>query len=718
MRRNLWIRAVLLAAVGTAAAAARPAVHGAGPAPAPPPSTDAYKAALLGSDTPSGRREEAARRLVAGGTPADADAVTEALLHGVPAAQVAAAHAVAGSTERSAAWLGPLTRLLGPPRVTEAAAAALANYAGTSQADAAFDALRQFATSPGVPSLTRALAVRPMGAFSTQRAAAALMDALDDRSQTVQQAATSGLIEMTGEVDRGNVPANWQAWWAVHRVDTTAGWQAYALAARDRAAGPSRVHERQLEEDVTQVMESDYYDLPNASRKGHLDAYMRFASAAVRAEGAKLVLAEVSRGNRQVVEGALPRVRELIGDEDPAVRLAAVAAVQGAVDQQAGPALVAQLGREPDAAIRVRLTAALEKLQDLDAVGTLVKLLKDPRPAVAMAAAKALAAMGPLLRQQRPIEADGAANALRQLLAQRPPAGPGADEFRAACVAALAGVAGPQAFDTLHGLLDDPQRQESALVRAAALAGFGTLADTKADEIVADGLNDRDPTVRYAAARALQTVGTTQEAEQLFRLLNPREESDPDVRNAAWQSLEHLLDTGNVDFVSSFVGRFREDPVRRLAVQQEYVRALRAAKQFDGVAANDQEVAATLMELKRPEAAIAPLDEAIDIYQKNAAAGGGGDLENLVGQKLNAQLKAHQYAGAAEFASREIAQSASYQPTAGLAFRNVAEELKNANAPADLDALISAASSIQPPLEPRFIEHLKEIREDLRSSRP
>jgi HEAT repeat protein len=727
VRRNLWIRAVLLAAVGTAAAAAAaaaaatappPDARGADPALPAVPSTEGYRAALLAPATASSARDEAARRLAVGGTPGDVEALRFALSRGGLGAQAAAARAVAVTTDPDPSWVGPLAALLGPNRVvTDAAATALAGYAGTARADEAFEALRRFATNGAFPPLARAPAVRPLGAFANRQAAASLIDLLDDHSQTVQQAATNGLIDMTGEADRGNVPANWHAWWAAHRGDTDPAWTAYLLAARSREAGPARAHQKLLVEDARDLLESDYYSLPTGAKRDHLDAYLRAGAPEIREEGAKLALGEL--GNRQVLDGVLPRVRELIADEDPAVRLAAVAAVQGAVDQQAGPALVAQLGRERDAMIRIRLAAALEKLQDLDAAGPLTAMLDDRRPAVAAEAAKALRGIGAQLRQQRPLDAAVAATALRRALAARPAmVGPAADEFRAACVDALAVLDDPQqSFQTFRNLLNavPPEPRD---VRVAALNGFGTLADTRADVIVADSLKDDDPQVRYAAARALQTVGTEQEVDQLFSLLNGQQENDRDVREAAWQSLAHLLANGSVDLLQDAVKRFPDDPARQLVVRQDYGRALEAAGQADGVAANNQEVAETLLKLNRPDEAIAPLQAAVDYYQKKAPPGGGGDLENLVEQMLTAQLKAHRYAAATDFASREIRQYPSYQPTAGRAFRDAAEDLRSAGDAADLDTLVNAATAIQPPLESLFIDHLNEIREQLRASQP
>ncbi len=719
MRRNLWISAALLAAVGTHA------VRGADTAsPAPVSGTDRYRTALLAPDTKPVARDESARRLASGSTAADVAAVRDGLVAGmVPLAQIAAARAIAMTDTRDPTWVPSLIALLGSNRtVSDPAIAALGVYAGTRSSDAASDGLRRFATG-GAPPQARAPAVRALGRFPDKGTADALVRAIVTPNPTIQSAAADALIEMTGEADRGTSPAQWQAWWAGHQGDTSLAFRSYLLDVRVAAAGPTRARQEQLNAENLAFDQMNYEARPPADRARVLASYLDARSAPIRALGAKLASGEVT--NRLILDPALPRLRDLIADEDPDVRLKAVRAVQAAFDQQADPALVAQLGRERVPEVQKQLFQAVGKLQALEAAPVLVSLLGDGRPDVATAAARTLGegdpdngiiGMGRPLRAQRPAVADQACVEIRRALASR--AAPPFDAFRAECAKALAVLGDPKAFDTYRGLLN-AQPPEPWPVRAAALTGLGMLGDTRADAIVSASLDDRDNRVVLAAAKAMRTVGKMSEIQQLYNYANLPQEPDPSIREAAWAALSHLLEGGSVELLSNWVTRFDNDPARRLVVQQEYGRALLKAGQANDVAANNQGIADTLVEMKRYDDAIAPLQAAIDYYQSAQVPGGAGKLENLVGQMLKVQLLARQWPAAADFAGREIRAFQKYQQIAGVAFEEAAESLKSDRDRDGLNALIAAATSIKdPPLENRFIVFLNQIRNELSAMPP
>ncbi len=709
MRRNLWIRAVWLAAAGAVVASRQPPAARAAEArfaPASPagvavPSTATERAALLAGETPPADREEAARRLVAGGTPADAAAVAAGLRAGGTPAQVAA-RAVAAAADPDPAWVDPLAALLGPNRaVTDAAAAGLAAYGDAPSGDRALSALVRFADGTA-PPLARAPALTSMAAFVSPAAAGYLVNAVRTGNATIQRAAAGALAELSGEADRGSNPALWDRWWQGHRSDLPAVWLAYVRGVRARGATAARLADQQLAAQADRVLEDVYHRVPNPAARGPLLLeFMQSPAAPIRATGARLATSEVANG--VLPNAVLQRVRVLVSDDDPAVRSAALAVVQTAVDPQAGPYLVAQLGRERDPALKLKLAFVLGKLQDLDAVPALAEVLHDPRPAVAAGAAGAIGRLGPLLRQQRPAAADRVGAVLNGMV--NPPAGAGPSapvEVRVACLAALAALGDPQAFATFRALLGGPEPWE---LKVAALNGFGTLGDPRADAIVANSLQDDDPKVQLAAALALQTVGTVEQLEQLDGMLNNQQEED-DVRQAAWQAMARRFETAPADLLQTWVGRFRDDPERRLTVQQDYGRAL-AQKQDPGdVAANDQEVAATLMDLKRPADAVAALQPAVDYY-----AGQPQSIPDaLVGQMLDAHLAAKQYRRAADFAAQQLRRPdgrSQFMPLVGSKFLDEVDRLRAAGDADDANAVIDAASVMQPPLEGRYATQLK-----------
>lgn len=695
MRRNLRIRTVWLAAAGAVAALAggRPA-RAADPVPSPA----GYRSALLATEAPPEARDEAARRLAAGGTPADVAALSDAIRAGPPAAQERSARAIAGLANPDPAWVDPLAALLNRNRAVADAVTGLTAYAQTPSADRALAALQQFATG-SAPPLSRAFAVRALGSFPARQAVLDLLAALAGGNPSLQRAAGEGLAAMTGEPDRGSSPAAWNAWWAGHAGDPPAVLQAYLRGVQARDDGVLNARLRQLADDTDRLLPTAYFRVPDAEKMPLLLQYLQASSAAIRATGAKIVTRETNI--RSLSDDVSRRVRHLIDDDDADVRREAIAAVQKSVDPLAGPFLVARLDRERSPDLRVRLMQTLVKLNDLDAAQAMLNLLADRRPGVAVAAARALADLGALMRQRRPGTADAAAAVLRRIIDAQPPP---PDDLRAACVVALARLGDPQAFATFKGLLF-AQPPESRDVRVAALNGFGILADPNAHAIVADFLKDEDRRIRYSAAQALRDCGTPNELELLANLLNPHNESDPDIREAAWQAMARQFRDGDVGLLEAWAGRFPgpENAAHRLEVRNDYGRALRAAQQPDAVAANEQDVAEALMELNRPDEAVTHLQQAVDYYRRK----GEPLSEGLIGQVLDAQLAARQYPAAAAFAADQIKVDNGLQRLIAPKFLDQVDQLKKDGRTADGNALVEAAVSMQPPLVPRYVEELK-----------
>ena len=475
----------------------------------------------------------------------------------------------------------------------------------------------------------------------------------------------------------------------------------------------------QLDESV-QMQHDDFYALPVAQRAAILTRYLDARSPTIRRLGADLVQSEVV-ASRPVDDAVLQRVRDLVPDDDPSVRREAILALTAAVDQRAGPVLVAQLSREPDVDLRKLLIRAVGKIQVLAAAPVLMQLLNDPRDDVAAAAARALGeprtlGIGRQLKAQQPKVAAQVALALRNTIKNRPtpPGGPPSaiDDVKANCVGALPAVSDAQTFNDLRDLLVP---NESVNVRVAALQGFASLGDHNADDIVAASLSpeERSPAVRLAAAQALQVVGQQSQANQLKQVMD--QDRDPDVRNAAWEALKRLLERGSSALLQDWAARFPDDPDKRLTVRQYLDRALAAdGPPTESSAANDQEMAQTLRGLRRPAEEIGYLQAAIDYYLKSAPPGGGTSerLYNLVGQMLDARLAAKQYPAAAAVAAAQLKVDPSFERVAGPRFRDAADQLK-ATDPAAAHRLIDAALSMQPPLSDRFVRDLQDIRDEL-----
>jgi HEAT repeat protein len=93
----------------------------------------------------------------------------------------------------------------------------------------------------------------------------------------------------------------------------------------------------------------------------------------------------------------------------------------------------------------------------------------------------------------------------------------------------------------LRSLLDD----RSALVRQAAIGALGRVEGHAAAPAIIDRLRDREPWVRYVAAKELSRMGSVPEAQEPLTALL-REDESADVRRAAADALGDLRVRGAV----------------------------------------------------------------------------------------------------------------------------------------------------------------------------
>ena len=194
------------------------------------------------------------------------------------------------------------------------------------------------------------------------------------------------------------------------------------------------------------------------------------------------------------------RLFGMIGDADQQVRLKVLKTLVSLNDPQARDAMIGRLKIEKDPQLRLQLVTALGKLADPAAAGVLLSLLRETDLEIATEAAKAFAGdLGSSLHARDPQAARRVADTVRGLIDET--AGrPGFEDFRAACVSASVAVQGPAAFADLMKLV---LPGESPQVRRAALVGLGNVANNDADERIARQLDDRDPSIRLEAAKAL-----------------------------------------------------------------------------------------------------------------------------------------------------------------------------------------------------------------------
>jgi HEAT repeat protein len=230
---------------------------------------------------------------------------------------------------------------------------------------------------------------------------------------------------------------------------------------------------------------------------------------------------------------SVDRVRALAGDPDGSVRAAAVFALHRLGDRSRTSELSPLLLDHPSAGARANAAMVLGRLGERGAATLLhAALRREKDESVRLQALEALAALGDrkatgqlglmamnstgqkmvfaLLALRRPPRRE-----LRALFAEQLAAGP-YDEVRLAAAVGLAGLSDRSGFDFALDRLSrfapsrsgvDPPDQQAARVKTLAALALEQMGDPRALDALAAAMNaDPDPTVRIAAARAVLSI--------------------------------------------------------------------------------------------------------------------------------------------------------------------------------------------------------------------
>ncbi|MGE0681077.1 MAG: HEAT repeat domain-containing protein [Candidatus Binatia bacterium] len=153
----------------------------------------------------------------------------------------------------------------------------------------------------------------------------------------------------------------------------------------------------------------------------------------------------------------------------------------------------------------IRLTAiiALGNLRDPSSTNTLIEALSDPSPAVRVAAANALGAIG----NRKATE--GLRSLLRDLHNE---------QARTAAINALGKLKDPAAVSDLLEIAND--EGDAWAVRKASVEALGEIRDSRAVDSLVNTLGDQYATVREASALALGKIGSNQATLPLLATLD------------------------------------------------------------------------------------------------------------------------------------------------------------------------------------------------------
>jgi HEAT repeat protein len=721
-----WIRSAILGATIAIAAPGRLIAQ----APQPPNAElpdeaakkdlDQQQQILNDRNSTAQQREEAARRLVSRSSK-DANEILLRLLTDFsnPQGQMAVARALAWSTSPSASFINPLANLLGSDRdMTAAAAAALAVY---KTDEGAREKLTAFVNNLSQQVGPRVAAILAMGKLVDKRAAGSLIGLMnrENENSLVRDATADALIEMTGLSRFGRDVQQWNQWWQASQSRSEAGWSTDLL--NKNAARASELY-NQLQKDqrfIAKMVREEYNDkkTPEAEREKKLLGHMQADSEGARLAAVQVIYEEATQfGGARISAPVLAALRGMVGNSSTEVRVRVARTLTTANDPGAVDALLAQLSQEKDADVQAAILQALGPSHDLRAVDPLLTRLTDPSFSVARAAAEALRDLaGTLREEQNAALAVQVAIRLRDRL--KGTENVSAARLRESIVDAMARLGQRSSLPVFYELLNPGK--EPARIRIAALRGLGLIGDHGSANMVVNTLNDSQPGVRLAAAEALLTTATFENAKGIASHLSETVERDPDVRAAIWKVIAALLEKASANEVLVWAEQFKQegdsDPAlnRRATALGIAEKKLAATNDPLRLAVVRQNLGETLLKLNKADEAVEKLREALDYWTNQRA---DEAVINLPRQQLmEALLRSKKYNDAATFATTLIGQNKATTPDMWV---KVSHEIKRLRDRRDSDGAMSLIEVVKTiPWGELYSSQLKLLEDQIRKER-
>jgi HEAT repeat protein len=672
-------------------------------------------ASILRNDDPAipqNVRDLAALRLVSRQSPDAHAAIVDLLTRGTPAARLAVARALASLAWPDADFIAPLTTLLrGRDQASVAAAAqALAQY--KDNGDILQELISQARSDR--PLNIRLPVIRALGAFSQKPAAQILIDLQQhDEDYQVEAAAGDALMEMTGLSSFDHDPERWAQWWQQNQGLSDTDFRVGIIRGRGEAFQTQVQQHKTLQNAADQLLTDNFWHAPAADRTEILLSYLRSPAPEIRSLGADLVYSSATANGAP--PGTIRQTRLLLSDPSPDVRAAAATALSADVDSAAD--LVAQLAREQDDVVRVRLINSLAPFQNLRAIEQMLKLVAiGPSASVRIAAADGIRQGADIIDKDPPLQAK-AIDVLKAALHDTDV--PGQQNLREAVVGALAAMRDSSLSNIFRQLLAP---NEALGVRGKALIGLGSLPDPSpyAAEI-ARNLDDEEPDMRLAVIEALGLAPKPMALPYINKLLDRVvQDGNDQVRAAAWEVLQNWAQSPAIDesSLAAMADGLAHDPNKALFVReklrdrlaQDAQSAPDEAKRRSAAqdcALQEQDIGDLLMDpaINHPAQAADQYRAALDYWKAN---NGAVDVVNrLCRAVVRSLLAAKHWDDAASFASTVIKDWGN-DPNLKVTSQTVAREFVAAagnlaesddpNAYGDATELFEAVAKMNPPL--------------------
>ena len=172
---------------------------------------------------------------------------------------------------------------------------------------------------------------------------------------------------------------------------------------------------------------------------------------------------------------------------------------------------------------------------------------------------------------------------------------------------------------------------------------------------ITSALEDRSKLVQVEACKAMKTCADN--FGGVANTLRPRigkEEPDPDVRTAAWETLSALFKIAGEPELKYWNQYLMKDPdaSRRLRVQEELESRYADANAEERLSAIRQDMGAQYLLLNQPEKAVEKTQQALDYYDSRNA--NDSVISPVVNQLMTAKLRTKKYSEGVDFALDRI----------------------------------------------------------------
>lgn len=482
---------------------------------------------IKGNNAPEARKLGAVKLLEAGNTEATSR-LSGILQNKTPdlAAQIAVCAAIADFENPSPSLLDSLLTLLGDarPGLSDVLTAALHRF----DSPLLVERLRPIALDPSSARLRRLAAITALGTtVDDKNAVATLAALLDDQSRSVRDAALAAFAQATGIAHPD--PAAAREWWQAHDEMSPVDWLRAVNQARTSQVRAMTAERSELTKRLIASYREAYLHTAEAGRSRFLQSLLADTLPSVRLLGLDLIN-DLITDRKEINPELRPIIVDTLADPDPKVRTMAARMVSDLRLTVAMAKLTDALARESDDDVRAAQVAALGRLDDIEAVPTLIERLNDESPLVVGESAVAL---GSLARRGRE-DSQLTASVTKVLLDRYQATSPAEAELCEKLLLAMTAVGAPE-FLSIFKREISPDR--TASVRRIAIGGLAAMNDPAVAATVRPLLASKEPEIRLAVMDALGKCGRSKDdLDVLNGHLGVEREPDAGVRQRAWDS--------------------------------------------------------------------------------------------------------------------------------------------------------------------------------------